>query len=332
MLHNNAPVARSVSGKDLTVLAKLLFGDKHKEHPPHLLRILWAIEGGVITSFARLVKFISPDRASSIGRWLMRMLGPRMDKTRLMRRNLRLAFPEKQAEEIDDLIRDIWGNLGSVMAEYPHLGTICDREADQRLDYEIKGDPQVFRDHSKPAVFVSAHLANWELAAGAIVHQGIPFSAVYTTLQNPSLDHMLFKARQSLGYELVEREGAARQLVRCLKQGNSVGLIVDQRVDSGEPVKFFHHDMLTSITPAQLALKFGCELIPVQIQRRQGANFRVIFHEPVTVDDGNLDEHEKILQMTRKINAAFESWIRERPHEWLCSKRRWAKAIDKSGD
>jgi len=200
MLHNNAPVARSVSGKDLTVLAKLLFGDKHKEHPPHLLRILWAIEGGVITSFARLVKFISPDRASSIGRWLMRMLGPRMDKTRLMRRNLRLAFPEKQAEEIDDLIRDIWGNLGSVMAEYPHLGTICGREADQRLDYEIKGDPQVFRDHSKPAVFVSAHLANWELAAGAIVHQGIPFSAVYTTLQNPSLDHMLFKARHFVEY------------------------------------------------------------------------------------------------------------------------------------
>ena len=85
--------------------------------------------------------------------------------------------------------------------------------------------------------------------------------------------------------------------------------------------------MLTSLTPAQLALKFGCELIPVQIQRRQGANFRVIFHEPITVDDDSLDNQQKILQMTRKINILFESWIRERPHEWMCTKRRWPKHL-----
>ncbi len=308
-------------------MAKLLFGNKHKEHPPYLLRLLWGLEGSLIAFFAGILGLLSPDRASRIGRRILRRFGPGMDKSRLIRRNLRLAFPDKQPPEIEKLLQDIWGNLGAIIAEYPHLGAICNSEADQRLEYEVKGDPQVFRNTGRPAVFVSAHLANWELAAGAIVHKGIPLSVVYTAIQNPVIDRLLYQARQALGCGLIERDGAVRQLMRCLKQGTSVGLIVDQRVDTGEPVRFFDHDMLTSITPAQLALRFNCELIPVQIQRLEDARFRVVFHEPVTADDEGLDEHEKSLQIARKISILFESWIRERPHEWMCTKRRWPKHL-----
>jgi len=272
-----------------------------------------------------LSRLFSPDLASSAGRGLMRRLGPRMDKTRHIRRNLENAFPEKNAAEIDELIRDIWGNLGSILAEYPHLGTICHREAEQRLECVIQGDPQVLHNTGKTAVFVSAHLANWELGAGVLAQFGIPATAVYTRLQNPYMDRMLYRARQALGCGLVERDGAGRQLIRCLKQGISVGLIVDQRVDSGEPVPFFGRDMLTSITPAQLALRFDCDLIPIQIQRLKGARFRAIIHEAVRPDDETADERSKALQMTRKINTLFESWIREQPQQWMCTNRRWPK-------
>ena len=268
---------------------------------------------------------LPPDLASTAGYRLMRRLGPRLDKTRHIRRNLGIAFPDKSAADIEELVGDVWGNLGSILAEYPHLGTICHRQAEQRLECVMRGDAEVFKQSGKPAVFVTAHLANWELAAGAVVHLGIPLSVVYTRLQNPHMDRMLYKARQALGCGLVERDGAGRQLMRCLKQGTSVGLIVDQRVDSGEPVPFFGRDMLTSITPAQLALRFGCDLIPIQIQRITGARFRAIIHEAVKATDESADKHSKALQMTMKINALFESWIREQPQQWLCTKRRWPK-------
>jgi len=187
---------------------------------------------------------------------------------------------------------------------------------------------EVFKGPQKPAVFVSAHLANWELAAGAIAHRGVPLNVVYTRLQNPGLDRMLYRARLALGCGLLEREGAARQLMRSLKQGTSIGLIVDQRVDGGSPVPFFGHDMLTSITPAQLAVRFDCELIPVQIQRIEDARFRAIFHPPVRVD-ADLPDDQKILEMTSKVNSLFEDWIRERPQEWMCTKRRWPKHLMK---
>ena len=300
---------------------------KPADRSPRLLRLLWAIEGGLIGALASVSRRFSPDRASAVGRRLMRTIGPRLDKTRVFRRNLRIAFPEKSAAELDELVCNIWGNMGAILAEYPHLETICRSEAAQRLEIIRKGDSQVFRDAHKPAVFASAHLANWEIAAGAVVSVGVPLTGAYTPITNPWVDRILYRARLALRCGMVKREGAVRQLMKALRNGVSVGLLVDQRVDAGQPVAFFGHDMNTSLTPAQLALRFDCELIPVQVQRREGARYRVIFHEPVEACDVSADEHEKLLQMTTKLNALFESWIRERPHEWICSKRRWPKDL-----
>ncbi|GMQ83633.1 MAG: lysophospholipid acyltransferase family protein [Gammaproteobacteria bacterium] len=304
-------------------MAKLFLGSKHTDWSPRLLRILWALEAGLVGLVGALARLLPPDTASAAGHALLARLGPRLDKTRQIRRNLKIAFPETDEAETSRLIRDIWGNIGSVLAEYPHLNRIC--RARQRINCVTEGDPEVFRKTGKPAVFVTAHLSNWETAAGAFVQQGVPLSVVYTKMQNPWMDRLLFRARESLGCGLVERGSAARELLRCLKKGTSIGLLVDQRVDAGEPVPFFGRNMLTSITPAQLALRFGCELIPIQVQRLHGARFRVTFHKPVVADDENAENAEKILQMTGKINMLFESWIRERPHEWMCTKRRWPK-------
>jgi KDO2-lipid IV(A) lauroyltransferase len=55
----------------------------------------------------------------------------------------------------------------------------------------------------------------------------------------------------------------------------------------------------------------------------------VTFHSPVRADDTTLETPAQTMQMTRKINALFESWIRERPQEWMCTKRRWSKHLTK---
>lgn len=316
--------------KETSALAKLFLANflrKQADQSPRLLRLLWAIEAGLVATLSRLSRLLSPDFASATGYRLLHTIGPHLDKTRLIRRNVNIAFPEKSAAEVDKLVEEIWGNLGAVLAEFPHLGAICGRKAGRRLEFTRKGNAQVFKQQGKPAVFVSAHLANWEIAAAAIVLQKVPLAVVYTPIQNPWMDKMLRSVRTSLGCELIDRTGAVRQLIRRLKAGTSVGLIVDQRVDGGEAVPFFGHDMMTAVTPAQLAVRFDCELIPVQIQRLEGARFRAIFHKPVDADDQAADDHEKVLQMTKKINTLFESWIRERPQEWMCSKRRWPKDL-----
>ena len=306
-------------------MAKLLLGNKHKQHSPWLLNLLWRIEAGLLRLLGGAGRMLSPDTASRLGARLLRRLGPGMDKTRLIRRNLKIAFPELTPGATDTLVKDIWGTLGSIVAEYPHLPTICQTQAKDRLEIVMQQPLEVFELSGKPAVFVTAHLGNWEISAATIAHLGVPLTVVYTALQNPYMNQLMIEARDQLGFRTVERDSAARELLRRLKHGASIGLLVDQRVDSGEPVPFFGKEMLTSITPAQLALRFNCDLIPVQVQRLEGARFRVTFHKPVTAADQSADRARQALEMTANINKLYESWIRERPHEWMCTKRRWPK-------
>lgn len=309
-------------------MARLLLGNslnKAVKRLPVLQHVLWAVEAATFGVSLGMLRVLSPERASALGRRIFRAIGPRLDKTRIFRRNLTLAFPEKSAHEIEALIREIWGNVGAVLAEYPHLRSYAETGRIERLDIVINGDSPVFRHGGKPAVFVSAHLANWEIPLASAIRLGIPVSVLYTPLQNPWLDRMLYKARARMGVTLLPRDGGILTLVRELRSGRSIGLLVDQRVDSGEPVPFFGLDMNTSTTPARLALRYCCDLIPIRVMRLDNARFRVSFEPPITPSGGITDEHGKILDMTRQVNELFETWIRAQPQDWLCSKRRWAK-------
>lgn len=309
-------------------MAKLLLGNSLKhltDRIPGLQRVLWALEGLVIGAGMGISALLPVDLASNTGRRLLRAIGPRLDKTRKFRRNLSLAFPDKSAAEIEALIRENWGNVGAVLAEFPHLPAMVHDPSADRIDIVIQADSEVFKNTGKPAVFVAAHLSNWEITAVAIRRLGIPVSGIYTPQQNPWLDRMLLRVRKDIGCGLIPREGGIRALVQVLNKGDSIGLLVDQRVDSGEPLPFFGIDMSTSVTPARLALRYDCDLIPMRVERRDGARFRVTFHAPLTPPGDALDDHQKALGMTLKINALFESWITAQPTEWLCTKRRWPK-------
>lgn len=308
-------------------MAKLLLGNalrKGVDRSVKLRNLMWAIEAGALACLWKVSSWLPPDRASSAGRRLMRVLGPRNDKTRKFRENLSVAFPELDEAGLAEIIREAWGNLGSVMAEYPHLATLCHDEADQRLETVVKGDIQALKG-GRPAIFVGAHLSNWEMSAAALARLGVPLTVLYTPMQNPKLDRLLLSQRQALGCGLLSRDEATREMLRLLHQGQSVGLLVDQRVDTGEPVPFFGHDKMTTLIPARLALRLGCDLVPVQVERLGPARYRVTVHEPVTPAEGLADDHAKQLDMMGKVNALFERWIRERPQDWLCTKRRWPK-------
>jgi KDO2-lipid IV(A) lauroyltransferase len=148
-------------------------------------------------------------------------------------------------------------------------------------------------------------------------------TVLYAADANPWIGRLMLRARRGLGCRLEPRDGGVRRLVRALGRGHSVGLLVDTRVDDGEPVPFFGRPALTTTVPARLALRHGLELVPVRVERLDGARFRVTIYEPVLPDDPAAPPREQALQMTRKLHEHFERWIRERPGEWLCSKRRW---------
>ncbi len=80
---------------------------------------------------------------------------------------------------------------------------------------------------------------------------------------------------------------------------------------------------MTPSAIAKFALQFSYPIVPLQIIRSQGSYFQVIIHPPlefVITDDSVLDCYNIMLQ----INQILESWIRQRPEQWLWFHNRWS--------
>ena len=309
-------------------MARLIIGHslrKYFDRWAFVRHALWAMEGLILGGLHLMLRLLPADWASAIGRRCGMWLGPRQSRQKKFIKNFTIAFPDKPEKEIDRLATAAWGNLGSVFAEYAHLKTICRPGPEERLEVIVKEDFETLLDPTKPAIFVSGHLGNWEVLAAAITRLGIPVTATYTPPPNPWINRLLVSWRRQPGYKLVRRDESVRPFIKELNSGRSIGLALDQRVDSGQLIPFFGIDKYTTLVPARLALRHGCELIPLRSERLRGARFRATFYPPVTADNPALDDIEKAKQMSHKVNQLMENWISERPEDWFCSKRIWPK-------
>ena len=294
-----------------------------REHP-FLQRMLWRVDYALIWLVARLARLLPIDAASRFGEKVGAFVGPRLKgKTAIFRNNLALAFPELDDRQLDELVKKAWGRAGRVLAEYPHLETLL-TDSD-RITIEIREPIATYSDPSKPCIMVSAHQSNWEVACSAMAKMGMPNASLYSPPTNPLLDQLLLDSRQALNCQLLPRDNSARLLMRALKEGRTVGMVMDRRVEDGKPIRFFGYDKTSTILPAKLALKNHCDLVPIQIVRREDARYHVIFHPPVHPRNPEADETAQAIDMIQQVHEQFEDWIRQHPADWFCSKRLWPK-------
>ena len=278
-----------------------------------LARVLFALFGA-----------LSLDRASALGGWIGRNVGPRLAITDRARANLRHAFPDLDAAGIERVARGMWDNLGRVVAEYSHLGDFHVYE-DDRVEVIGVDHAERLRDDGIGGIFFGAHLANWELPSLAASQRGLPLVQIYRAANNPHVDRLIARAREAVGGErLAKSPAGARELLKALRRGEHVALLVDQKFNEGIAVPFFGRDAMTAPAPAELALRFQVPLVPVRVERLDGARFRVTVYPPMTLSDTG-DRAADVLDAMTRINALFEDWIRERPEQWLWLHRRWPK-------
>lgn len=291
---------RSPLGKWLT---------RHVAHPLETALVRLAVGG---------FRALPVERASALGGRIGRTLGPLLPSHRTARRNLERAFPEKSGAEIDAILAGMWDNLGRTMAEYPHLDTLAERYT------ELLGDVLVqMRDDERAGILVSGHLANWEVQSVASRKIGLELALVYRAPNNPAVGNVLVSLRGAASSTHIPKgPDGARSLVRILSKGGHVGMLIDQKMNDGIPVRFFGRNAMTAPAAATLALRLGIPIAPARTERLGGARFRVTVFPPMEPPNtGNRTADVRLL--TERMTALLESWIRERPEQWLWTHRRW---------
>ena len=109
-----------------------------------------------------------------------------------------------------------------------------------------------------------------------------------------------------------------KESIAYINNKNSIALMIDQRVSEGEQIKFFNYDALTTTLPAQLALKFNLEIVPIFIERENNSFFKMKVYEPLKPSD-----FKDKIQLTKKLSLILESMILKNPNQWIWTHDRW---------
>lgn len=264
--------------------------------------------------------------ASNLGAWLGAALGHVPALARRAERNLRLAMPELAPGERAAIIAGVWRNLGRTVAELPHLGKFTlTQEAPAQGQIQVTGVENLaaYLGQKRGAIFFGAHLANWELMPLIAAQRARPVHVVYRAANNPWIDRWLNRVREDVALSTLPKgRAAARGILTALKQGESIAMLVDQKMNDGIAVPFFGLSAMTAPALAQLALRQDTAILPIRCERLAGTAFRVTILEPLSYCQSS-DHTADVAALMGQVNAVLEDWIRARPEQWLWLHNRW---------
>jgi KDO2-lipid IV(A) lauroyltransferase len=268
------------------------------------------------------------EKASVTGANWLSWFGPLTSKHTTMLRNLRLVFPNETEAWREDDARGTWNQLGRSLGEFPHLHEITFAKGEARTEVIGREIFDMARESPNGAVFYSGHISNFELMPIGIVRLGVTCSTSYRPMNNQIVGKMVRELRTLNGTPDQYPKGrqAGVGMMRTLRRGDAVAIMIDQKYNEGLSLPFFGHNAMTGDVAARLALQYDAPLIPLSLRRVDGTRFVLHAHEPMWVDKV-LPRDQAVRAAALQMNVFLENTIRAAPEQWFWVHRRWPKEV-----
>ncbi|HEV2178025.1 MAG TPA: lysophospholipid acyltransferase family protein [Candidatus Sulfopaludibacter sp.] len=238
--------------------------------------------------------------------------------------NLRLAFPGWTERRRRQVVYRAFRNWGRMLADFAHFPQWSRRKIESVITYDGLEHYTRARDQGKGVLFLTAHFGNWELSSFAHGVYGNPLHFAVRPMDNPLLNTLVIRYRALSGGRPIEKNDFARQVLRALKQGEAVGVLMDTNMllSEGVFVDFFGTPACTTSSPARLARKTGAALVlGLVIWDAERKKYRLRFEPVEWIERENPEE--EILANTANFTRLIEDYIRRYPDQWLWVHRRW---------
>ncbi len=287
--------------------------------------IRYFLEFILVIFFFLIFKIIGLKLSSKLGEIIGKYFGPLFRKKAIAKKNILIAFPNINETSIDQIIDDMWRNIGSIFGEYIHINkfSILDEEKN-KIVFTNKNNLQILKNNKKPIVFFSGHFANFELMAKCLRELEFNIGAIYRPLNNIFLNPIMEFIRKKYICSIQIEKGSAgtKKLIKHISTNNPLALMIDQRLSSSIRVPFFNQPATTTTTPAQLSIKYDALLVPVFLKRLKKTKYEFFIEEPLVVKKTNNYEKD-IFNITEIMNKKIEEFIKVDPANWLWSHDRW---------
>jgi KDO2-lipid IV(A) lauroyltransferase len=286
------------------------------------------VELALLRLAAALVRVLPEGAGQALGRGLGRSsIRVGRSRRRILYDNLAAAFPEKPPEEISRIARESAATLGAAFVEFLQVSAMSEEQIRSRIRVVGEENLREARARGKGVFILSAHLGGWELGAIRAGLMGEPIAPVVRPLDNPLLERELARRRMRLGNRLISKREAARDILRALRRGETVAILIDQNVLAREAVFVPFFGRLAATTPALALLqrKTGAPVVPVFTWPQGGGRYRLEFEKPIYAEEFEAipDRDAAALAATARYMEVTEEAVRKDPAAWLWMHNRW---------
>ena len=262
--------------------------------------------------------------------WILERLGElafQLDgrHRRIALRNLALAFAGKNQVERAKIARSAFRNLGRVLAEISFIPRLNGRNTGRYIAMEGLDNFQRAHAKGRGVLFLTGHFGNWEwMAATFPLMTRQPCHVVVRPLDNGFLDGLVDKLRTSTGNHTIPKRKSMGRILRLLRSGEVVGILLDQNMawQEGVFVNFFGELACTNMGMALLALRTGAAVLPIFNIRQPDGSYRVII-EPELPLIRTGDKESEVEKNTELFTRVIERYVHDYPDHWLWLHQRW---------
>jgi KDO2-lipid IV(A) lauroyltransferase len=312
----------------------------HGQMPTATPKISWLrdlqfrSEYAVLRAIVAVVRVFPLEFAAGLSARAWRVLAPRIARKRHNRAlaNVAIAFPEMSSSERLRIVHAHWENLGRVMVETMQLDRLTGDPG--RIEIENTAVFARYKDKLGPAIGISLHLGNWELAIWPLTAANANPAAVYRSVNNPYVDDYLRAQRATLypgglfGRGKVEGDHGddqrtARAINDFVRKGGRLGMVCDLYDRTGIPVPFFGRPARTQAIGAMIARRLGTRIwLSRCVRIGNQSRFRIQIIELKVPRTAN--RSADITVIMTEMQKQFEIWITDHPEQWMWSNRRWS--------
>jgi len=275
----------------------------------------------ILGFFSRLPLAVAISVGRSIGR--AAMVVPKLRRTG--KRNLELAFPDLDENERARLLRGCFESLGRLLGVFSHFRDDSAERLKQTIACEGMENIRNALGQNRGVIAFTGHVGAWELSSYAPSLYDYHFGFLVRRIDNPKIETLVDKFRAARGNWTIDKRMAAREMLRMLKKGEMLGILVDLNALDREAmfVDFFGVKAATTFVVAKLALRTGAPVVPIfSPWDKSLKKFTVTIGEPLNFDRTG-DEEVDTLRATQLLTNVVEDWIRRYPDQWLWIHRRW---------
>ncbi len=269
-----------------------------------------------------LYKILPLNLSLKVSSFLFRTFGKfsRANKTAI--NNCKYVFPNLKDEEIQNIIKKSWNNLGITVCELLRINDIFIKNKIKYINIENIED---FIKNKKQAIFISIHQSNWEVLVPGLDRIGINIGGIYRHINNNLIDKLILNIRQNSlvsknSFYTPKGKKSAKDVVDAINNSLSIVLLIDQKDSSGEEVMFFNKKVKTQTGFLKIARKYNLPIIPIQNKRIDNGNIELTFLQPIYHDNLEIND----TQMMEEIHNKIEQWIKAEPSQWFWQHKRFS--------